>query len=591
MRPRLPFALFNYQAYPPPLATEMLALGWSSLRPWLSPLAVLVVVGLCWRRNDHAFLIGWFAVSAVNGAVGIALRRHYRAICAAELPLPALRLGEWIALFHGGVMLGAIWGALGFLLVPAPAGHNLMIVMIYMGVSVSASSMASFGLAHVCSASLVSLVLLLPPLRHTFADNWIQLAIMFVFFHATIIQAVVLRHRGNARTLMLEKDKDRLIEEQRAAVESAQRASREKSAFLAAASHDLRQPLHALMLTSHTLRLRVSGAENRELVDRVLEAGQALSEQFNSLMDLSKLEGGAYRLNRQPTPLQELPERAVAAHRQTAGYKQIELRLRIDGRLRQRALDTDPVLLGRVLHNLLDNAIKFSAPGGAVLLSLRQRAGGLELAVQDQGIGIAADQLTEVFKPYVQLHNPTRDRSQGIGLGLSIVQEATQLLGGRLRLRSQPGRGSRFTLVFPAAALTAVPERAPPPGAVAEAVPLQRLRDRHLLLVEDDPMAAAALTTWAGEWGLRISHRSDPSQVGSALAPDLILCDVRLPGDRDGIDWLTDWLAQWPDARGLLVSGELAPETHQRAEQEGLLLLTKPVSPELLLRTLAGLAP
>jgi signal transduction histidine kinase/CheY-like chemotaxis protein len=590
MRP--PLALFNYQAYPPRLATEMLVLGWNSLRPWLSPLAVAVVVGLCWRHNDRAFLLGWLALAVANGAVGIVLRRHYLRTGVAELPPAALRRGEWLALVHGGVMLGVIWGALGFLLVPAPAGHNLMIVMIYMGVSVSASSMASFGLAHVSSASLVSLCLLLPPLRQTFADNWIQLAIMFLFFHATIIQAVLLRHHGNARTLMLEKDKDRLIEEQRVAVESAQRANREKSAFLAAASHDLRQPLHALMLTSHALRMRVPGEESRELVERVLEAGQALSDQFNSLMDLSKLEGGAYRLNLQPTSLAELLQRAVSAHRQIAGYKDIALRLRIDRRLQDRALDTDPALLGRVLHNLLDNAIKFSSSGRAVLLAARRRAGTMELSVQDQGIGIPADQVAEVFKPYVQLHNPTRDRSQGIGLGLSIVQEATQLLGAQLRLRSQPGRGSRFTLLFPDASLMALPDRGQAPSpAAGQAAPLQRLQGRHLLLVEDDPMAAVALTTWAGDWGLRVSHRSDPAQVEETLAPDLILCDVRLPGGRDGIDWLTDWLAQWPEARGLLASGELAPETHQRAEQEGLLLLTKPVSPELLLRTLAGMAP
>lgn len=590
MRP--PFALFNYQAYPPPLATEMLALGWSSLRPWLSPLAVAVVAGLCWDVNDHGFMLVWLAISIANGMIGLAMRRHYLQITDPVLPLAQLRMGEWLALLHGGVMLGAIWGALGFLLVPAPAGHNLMIVMIYMGVSVSASSMASFGLAHVFSASLVSMCLLLPSLRQTFADNWLQLAIMFMFFHATIIQAVLLRHHGNARTLMLEKEKDRLIEEQRIAVESAQRANREKSAFLAAASHDLRQPLHALMLTSHALRMRVPGEESRELVDRVLEAGQALSDQFNGLMDLSKLEGGAYRLNLQPTPFLELLPRAIAAHRQIAGYKGIRLRLRVDRRLQQRALDTDPVLLGRVLHNLLDNAIKFSATGGAVLLTARRRGGSVELAVQDQGIGIPAEQVAEVFKPYVQLHNPTRDRSQGIGLGLSIVQEASNLLGARLLLRSWPGRGSRFTLLLPATALIALPARGlAPRESATQAAPLQRLRERHLLLVEDDPMAASALATWAGDWGLRVSHRSDPAQVEETLAPDLILCDVRLPGGRDGIDWLTDWLAQWPDARGLLVSGELAPETHQRAEQEGLLLLTKPVAPDLLLRTLAGMAP
>ncbi|WP_162932640.1 ATP-binding response regulator [Solimonas sp. K1W22B-7] len=586
---RLPFALFNYQAYSPQLATELLALGWGSLRPWLSPLAVGVVAALCWAVVDHSLLLSWLAFSAVNGALGLLLRRRYQQI--SVMALQELRIGEWLALLHGGVLLGAIWGALGLLLVPGLANHNLMIVMIYMAVSVSAASIASFGLAHVLSASAVSLGLLLPPLHHTFPGHWGQLAVMFLFFHATIIQAVLVRHHGNARNLMLEQEKDRLLEQQRSAAESAQRANREKSAFLAAASHDLRQPLHALMLTSHALRMRVPEGESRDLVDRVLEAGQALSDQFNGLMDLSKLEGGAYRLNQQPTPLMELLPRAIASHRQIAEHKGLRLRLKVDRRLQRRALDTDPTLLGRAIHNLLDNAIKFSPAGRGVLLSARLRRGGVELAVQDQGIGIAAAEVGQVFKPYVQLHNPTRDRSQGIGLGLSIVQEAANLLGARLRLHSQPGRGSRFSLDLPEAALIALPARGATAAPVADAAPVLRLRDRHLLLVEDDPMAAAALQTWAGDWGLRISHRSNPADVEEALQPDLILCDVRLPGERDGIDWLTDWLAQWPEARGLLLSGELAAETHQRAEQEGLLLLTKPVPPDLLLRTLAGMAP
>lgn len=103
-------------------------------------------------------------------------------------------------------------------------------------------------------------------------------------------------------------------------------------------------------------------------------------------------------------------------------------------------------------------------------------------------------------------------------------------------------------------------------------------------------MAAAALIAWAQSQGLRVEHHADPATVASSsLIPDLILCDIRLPGERDGIDWLSDWLVNWPDARGLLMSGELLPETHERAEQEGLLLLTKPVNPDMLLQTLSGL--
>ena len=179
-----------------------------------------------------------------------------------------------------------------------------------------------------------------------------------------------------------------------------------------------------------------------------------------------------------------------------------------------------------------------------------------DIAVRDQGRGIPAEQHQTIFKPYVQLDNPTRDRAKGIGLGLSIVQEAASLLGGEIRLISSPGRGSRFSLTLPEGCWQPIRETNRDSGRLRPPVG-GNLKGRRLLLVEDDPMAAAALTAWAGTWGLVVMHYADPGGVTNDVAPDLILCDIRLPGTRDGIDWLSDWLVVWPKARGLLLSGEL----------------------------------
>jgi DNA-binding NtrC family response regulator len=118
---------------------------------------------------------------------------------------------------------------------------------------------------------------------------------------------------------------------------------------------------------------------------------------------------------------------------------------------------------------------------------------------------------------------------------------------------------------------------------------VDKLRHRKLLLVEDDPMSAQALITWAQDLGLVADHHSQPYTVMTAEKPDVIVCDIRLASSKDGIEWLSEWLEYWPDARGLLISGELAAETHERAEQEGLLLLSKPVDPDVLLQTFMGL--
>lgn len=213
------------------------------------------------------------------------------------------------------------------------------------------------------------------------------------------------------------------------------------------------------------------------------------------------------------------------------------------------------------------------------------------MSVYDQGIGIAPEQQQQIFKPYIQLNNPNRDREKGIGLGLSIVNEAANLLGASLKLFSVVDRGSHFQLCLsqPNLTVSRTINQARPSLPQRQYANVTNLQGRRLLLVEDDPMAASALITWAQSWGLVVTHHTHPQTVTQNEAPDLILCDIRLPSDRDGIDHLTDWLVDWPDARGLLLSGELLAETHQRAEQEGLLLLSKPVDPDMLLQTLSGL--
>ena len=228
--------------------------------------------------------------------------------------------------------------------------------------------------------------------------------------------------------------------------------------------------------------------------------------------------------------------------------------------------------------------IGLSGTGRGVLLSLRERRGDLWVAVHDQGVGIAPEQLEQVFQPYVQLDNPTRDRSRGVGLGLSIVQGAARLIGAELRLRSQPGRGSVFALRLPGELVRGQISQVPEPLPMSS----ELLRGKRLLLVEDDDLVAEALRPWLDSWGLQHVRYAEPAQVPADLAPDLIVCDVRLPGGRDGIAWLTEWLARWPEARGLLMSGELTAA--QRAEQEGLMMLAKPADPATLLSALIGMS-
>ncbi|MGH8505262.1 MAG: ATP-binding response regulator, partial [Stenotrophobium sp.] len=498
-----------------------------------------------------------------------------------------LRRAQRIVVFYS-LAVGLFWGSSsGLLMVPDQVRQNMIVVIVYLGFCAGASSIAMFGRAHLLVGGLSSLIVFLPPLRKMFPDEWWWLAPVIVLYGFSLLRGAVDRHRIIVANLMLRDEKHALLEQQRIETERANKANHEKSAFLAAASHDLRQPLHALMLTSHALSLRTPEGENRLLVQRIVEAGRALSYQFDHLMDLSRLESGTYRLNASVFSLPSLLQRLLATHRQVADHKRIDLRLRIDRRLQKTGLHTDIALLSRALDNLIDNAIKFSSGGGRVLITARMHKQHIRLGIHDQGIGIPLDQQEPIFRPYVQLNNPTRELSQGIGLGLSIVREATALLGSRLTLRSRPGHGSSFVLSLDRGLSCQVPQIA----SRNAPMPHGQLRSKKLLLVEDDVMAAGALINWAQNWGLRVEHYMDPRKVPASAKPDLILSDIRLPGERDGIQWLVEWLALWPRTRGLLLSGEISTEIHQRAEAEGLLLLSKPADPELLLQTLIGVLP
>ena len=580
--------LFYYQMYPRQLAAELLIMGERVGKPYWALVPAAILIGSSWGLVPVHIVCLWLAMMLAVAFFGRWYNARYRDCDPLTMSVAEIRRAEHIALLYSSC-LGTTWGCISLMLVPGELSHNFLVVVVFFGVGAGGAAIGVFNRALMLASNLTGTVFFLLPVREAFPSDWPWMIVMVLLFNLVMVNTTWQRTRIVIDNLLLRDDKQRLLELQQAETARANQASREKSEFLAAASHDLRQPLHALMLTSHALSLRTPPGESQQLVQRILEAGGALSEQFNHLMDLSRLESGVYRLQSSLVPVSGLLAQTVATHQQVAEHKGVVLRQRLDRRLRSAGVVLDAGLLRRILDNLVHNAIKFSASGGRVLLSARLRRGRVVFAVHDRGVGIPPEQRDNIFKPYVQLDNPTRDMRRGIGLGLSIVQQAAALLDAQLELRSQPDRGSAFTLTLPAGAQQPLPALAADPATLATTLPVHLLKGRRLLIVEDDPMAAAALVTWAGDWGLQVQHYADPREVPESAQPDLILSDIRLPGERDGIDWMAEWLGWWPDARSLLLSGEISPETHHRAEQEGLLLLAKPVPPDFLLQTLVGM--
>ncbi|MGF6721328.1 signal transduction histidine kinase [Paraburkholderia sp. GAS41] len=329
-----------------------------------------------------------------------------------------------------------------------------------------------------------------------------------------------------------------LREQQR---EAAERASRAKSRFLAAAAHDLRQPMHALNLflaaASDAQDARDLEASSK-LIGEARKASVLTARLFNAVLDLSKLESGHVKPTYTSIDLNRAVEEAVEQLAPFAASRGVALRYR-KAHHKPAWVRTDADWTPRVLSNLISNGIKYadSSKAGrcAVIVGVVRMPNYVRLDVIDNGIGIATEHWDAIFQPFVQIGNPERDREKGLGLGLSIVNAVVSLLEGhRLELKSIEGRGSRFSVRMPSAELFAVPDaEVPPADAVAVPSP-SSLRGLYVLLVEDDSLVRASMEALLARWGVLADAVRSVAELNELLqtierVPDLVITDYRLP--------------------------------------------------------------
>lgn len=362
--------------------------------------------------------------------------------------------------------------------------------------------------------------------------------------------------------------------ELRARKEEAERANLAKSRFLAAASHDLRQPMHALGLFIAELAQHAHAPESLRLVHKIAASAEAMEDLLDSLLDISKLDAGVLHPNVRPFALAPVLERIAAEQRPAALERDLELRVRP----RHYWVESDPVLFERILTNLVSNAIRYT-PSGRVLIACRRRGERLRVEVRDSGIGIAAEAQDIIFQEFVQLNNPERSRDKGLGLGLAIVRRLIALLGHHLEVRSVPGGGSVFAVELP---LARPDEGVGAPAADRLPGDLAGLR---VALIEDDPLARAGMESLLASWGCVIVSVADPAALLETLAgqdepPQLVISDFRLHGPLNGIEAIALVRQHYGAALpAVLISGDTGADTLRKAQTDGLPLLHKPVRP------------
>lgn len=363
-----------------------------------------------------------------------------------------------------------------------------------------------------------------------------------------------------------------LADDLRRQKEIAEEACRVKSSFLAAASHDLRQPVHALNLFVGALRHVPMPADGVRLVEQIDASIIAMDELFTAILDISRLDAGVVPVHRSPFAIGALLDRVCRDLAVDAEAKGLRLSTVRCG----AAVDSDPMLIERIVRNLVSNAVRYTDTGRIVVGCRRTRTHVL-MRVYDTGRGIPADQQSRIFDDYYQLGNPGREREKGVGLGLAIVRRLADLLECKLTLRSEPGRGSCFEVAL---------KRANGVASVIEprVDELDTGPSTGLVVVIDDELAIrSGMSSLLTYWGYRVITASSTDEAIRLLAtcavrPALLICDLRLRGDENGLDAIERLRDEYNTAiPALLITGDTAAGRLTEPHRSGFVLLHKPV--------------
>lgn len=471
-------------------------------------------------------------------------------------------------------------GAAGVLLFnPAEPVQQLLLGLILMGMTLSSAFSVSF---YVPATQLAIALLLTPVIAMGLIEGapaMMAVAVIGIGLIAMVWKLVADHSRQLEENIGLRLNESTLRQQALEGLRESERAQAERLRFFSAANHDLRQPVMAIGLQAEVLREQLrDGLPARQVqatVDSLTRAQQALEALTNQLLEIGRLEAAADALAPSVVPL--APLLRELARLDSGGRVQVRCPA-------EAVAWTDPVSLRRILANLIDNALKF-APEGRVLLACRRRPGGWRLEVRDAGIGIAPEEQERVFGDFEQIGNAERNLQRGHGLGLAIVRRLAQKLGLTLTLRSAPGRGSVFGFLVPQAPTDLEAAPADDAGLAAETGGTASTALRPgiaVLVIEDNAVVADSLAALLRHW--RATPRiyesaAEALALADLNAVDVALCDIRLPGELDGIALAERLQALHPGLTIALVSADIDEATRATARARGWYSLRKPVQP------------
>ncbi|HEX4179369.1 MAG TPA: hybrid sensor histidine kinase/response regulator [Caulobacteraceae bacterium] len=464
---------------------------------------------------------------------------------------------------------GCRWG-LGELWLAAPGNMDQELWVLLVACSASASSVSSLG------SYTPAFYLLLAPATVPIAiwsafqgdaQHW-AIAVLDIVFATAVSLLGAEQSRSLAEALRLRFENLDLAEDLRVQKDRAEVASAAKTSFMAAASHDLRQPLHAIGMFLGALDSRRMDAGARVLTRQIAESVGAMNGLFDALLDVSQLDAGVVRARPTAFPIQPLLERICREQAPELDAKGLAIALHPCS----LSVEADGVLLEQIIRNVVSNAVRYTEQGRVVVGC--RRGERLSIEIWDTGPGIPEEHQARVFEEFFQVGNPERDRAKGLGLGLAITKRMANLIACPIQLISTPGKGVRFTISVPIASNAAAAEL----QRTATIAPTAR----GLIAVVDDEVAIQqAMRSLLGEWGYDVVAAGSGAALIEGLRghqPRLLICDWRLRDRETAMTVIARVRARFgEDLPILLITGDTAPEQIREAHATGLLLLHKPV--------------
>jgi len=509
---------------------------------WIGVMALLALamaaLAIAYRRRPPELPAPAFGLahSVLTAAAGLAWGAG-AILCAISTPV---RMLTFYTLVLGGTALGAV-----------SSQHIVMrscLLSIWTSVPLLAAAWLVGGLSPETSATAAMVMLF-----------GVILTVLAVRMNRFLVENFMLARELASRNAVLQRTSEELAE-----------AQEEKSRFLAQASHDLRQPIHAIGLFVEYLHGARMGRDGREVLGNIDRSLETLTRLCRSLLDLSSLDVGRVRPAIGPVPLGEVMGEVVRQAAEAAALRGVTIRFR-PSRLWVR---TDAALLHAMIQNLVSNAIKY-APDADLLLGVRRRGGALSVTVTDTGPGIAAADQSRIFKEFVQIERADGPHADGLGLGLSIVRRLAELLGLGIRLVSQPGRGATFAIDgFTECARTESVRRPAAPGHV------RLLAGLRVLVVDDDNAVRESTVQLLARWGCDVRATARVRRITPADGFDFLLCDLELPGDEDGLSLIRRIReAIGTPVPAAIVTGGRTEQLQAECREGSIAVLVKPVRP------------